>query len=183
MISLTNSNKGFFFLLDGVFAIVILVIGFLILSSHTSVETTEIPLSMISENAVNLLSSVKINELCDETYACSNQKLSEMCPSNIRNMDQTVLDYLGELYVVNKKQDAAQVFRNITLENDLFRQDIFGVELRINDEVIYFQGGKKQQAKDLISVKKVIFGFYEVPPTGEVVFWGPYLAEVDIWQK
>ena len=178
------NKKAFFFVLDGIFALIILLIGFLIISSSSRVTITEVPLSILSENTMDLLASVNVNELCPEDCECSNQKLEEYCSQGrIRNMNQTLLDYMGELYVLGKKSDSESLFRNITMQNDLLRQDIFGVEFRIDGDVIYHQGGDQKKSNELISVKKIIFSYYELRNNGAVVLWGPYLAEVDIWSK
>lgn len=174
-------KKGYFFLMDGIFAIVILVIGGLIVSSNTVRETSEIPLTMFLDNSVELLSSVKINELCNDECFCSNKKLQEFCKNGlILNKGQTLIDYMGELYSQGDNLKISDLFANLTLENNMFRQDVFSVELKIDDETIYFQGKTQEESKDLMSSKKVIFGYYELP-TGIVEFWGPYIAEVNIW--
>jgi hypothetical protein len=181
-----KSKKGEFFLIDGLFSIVILAIGFLIISSNQPKQTNDIPLSILAENTMELFSSVKIDELCD-ACDCSNKKLSEYCLSNyIINKNQTILDSVGEMYsrgTNNYKQRAGQLFKNITLEKNMIREEIYGMELIINGESIYLQGSNQQKAKEMISSKKIIFGVYEFPATGQVVYWGPYLAEVKIWQE
>ena len=172
-------KKAYIFLMDGIFAMVILMIGFLIISSNNPGIQTHVSLDVVSENVIDILSRVKINNLCTNCY-CSNEKLSEFCShSLIKNQDQTILDYFGELYFTNNKEKAREIFLNIT--DELFRQDLYGFDLKINDEVIF--SGDKDKSKNLISRKKLIFGYYEVPQSGEVEFWGPYLLEVQIWEK
>ena len=172
-------KKGYFFLLDGIFALIILVIGYLVISQARAMYTPEIPLYMVSENTMDLLSSIKINELCTGC-SCTNQELQQQC-SSILNREQTLLDYLGELYHTNKRSSAGQLFNSLT--KDFIRQGVFNVEFRIDNNLIYSnlnpQPGK-QEADTLISSKKVIFGFYQTP-AGQVTFWGPYIAEVNVW--
>ncbi len=179
------NKKAYIFLMDGIIAVVILTVGFLLISSNKPDETTEIPISMMTENTMSLFSNIKLYEICDfSDCGCSNDKLSEYCASGyIENKNQTLLDYFGELYNRSMQSRADELFYNITIENDLLRQDIFGVEFKINDETIYLHGINKEKSKDLISSKRIIFGYYEVPSSGIINYWGPYLAEVNVWQE
>jgi hypothetical protein len=174
-----KNKKGYFFLMDGIFAIVILVIGGLIVSSNTVQESTDIPLTMYLDNTVDLFSTVKINELCATDCTCSNEKLEELCTLNL-NQDQTLSDYFGELYSLGREDDIEDLFVNLTIENEMLRQDVFSVELRIDDDQIYFHGKNQINSKELISSKKVIFGYIE-HPDGMLTYWGPYVMEVNIW--
>lgn len=198
MIPLLKTKKGYFFLMDGIFAIVILTIGYLMISSNTPKVSSEVPLAMYLDNTIELLSTVRVYELCSDysQCTCSNAKLSEYCEDGlILNANQTLLDYFGELYYSPDSIDsiaaayfrllASDLFHNLTIENNLFRQDIFGVEFKINGEKIYPNfdtDSSKKQSKNLISSRKLILGYYERADTGEVEFWGPYIAEVNVWE-
>jgi len=174
--------------MDAIFAVVILTIGYLLISSNTPKVTTEVPLTMYLDNTMELLSTIKVDDLCIDysTCACSNPKLSEYCNNNlILNANQTLLDYFGELYNTSNTEEAKELFYNLTVENNLFRQDIFGIEFNINGERIYSNTdtyASKEQSRKLISSRKLIMGYYELPNTGEVKFWGPYIAEVNVWE-
>jgi len=173
-------KKAYIFLMDGIFAVVILIIGFIIISSNKPGMQTTASLEQVSENLVDIFSTVKINDLCTNCH-CSNKKLTEYCnQGHIRNKDQTIFDYIGELYYINNKEKARDMFQNIT--EDLYRKDLFGVELKIDDEIV-FSTNKDGVTKNLISRKKLIFGFYEVSSTGIINFWGPFKVEVNMWEK
>ncbi len=176
-------KKTQFFLIDGIFAMIILITGFMIISSNTSNQAEEVSLSIVSENLMELFSSIRVDEVCNEGV-CTYKKLDNFLTDGfILNKNQTLLDATGELYSKNRKAQAGELFSNITIQSRLVRKDIFGVEFRINNEVLYSQGENKAKSKELISTKKVIFGYYETIGTGAVTFFGPYLAEVDIWQE
>ena len=137
MIPLLKTKKGYFFLMDGIFAIVILTIGYLMISSNTPRVTSEVPLTMYLDNTMELLSTIKVYELCSDfsQCSCSNAKLSEYCEDGlILNANQTLLDYFGELYYSPDPDPIAEayfrllssdLFYNLTVGNNLFRQDIF----------------------------------------------------------
>jgi hypothetical protein len=176
-------KKGEFFLIDGLFSIVILTIGFLLITSNKPTQNNELSLDVLLDNSVDLLSSVKINELCSADCICSNQKLSQYCQNKlIMNHDQTLFDGIGELYSKNKKNEAGELFKNITLEKNMLRSDIFNAQIKIDGESIYMQGEYNNPA-ELISSKKIIFGFYENKELGTVTYFGPYLFEVNIWPR
>ena len=74
---------------------------------------------------------------------------------------------------------AADTFYNLTF--DLFRHDLYGIELKIDNNQIYADPGKST-SKELISRKKIGFGYFERPSKGRVRFFGPYLIEVNLWE-
>jgi hypothetical protein len=185
----TIRKKAYFFLLDGIFAMIILLIGYLLLSKSRITQTPEIPMHLLSESTMDFLSSVKVYELCSnlDTCTCSNTELSQLCNANlIDNYYQSLLDLMGSLYP-DQIPSASSLFQGLTSHTNMLREDIFNVELRINDALIYSSVGNPEQSKDeareLISTKKIIFGFSENFGNGQVEFWGPYLAEVNIWPK
>ena len=107
--------------------------------------------------------------------------LSGYCSGgDVKNSDQTLYDYFGELYYRGKITDAGNLFSNIT--GSFYRKELFGVQLVIDRQNIYSDQGKAE-SEELISRKKVIFGFYEEKSTGVVRFWGPYVLEVNVWSR
>ena len=91
-------KKAFFFLMDSIFAMVILTIGYFVVSSNKGVVNADLPLNVAVEGTIDILSSVEINEMCNSCN-CSNAKLEELCiAGDVKNSDQTIMDFLGELY-------------------------------------------------------------------------------------
>jgi hypothetical protein len=174
------TNKAYIFMMDGMFAIVVLVIGLLIIMSTKPYATNEIQVSMVSENVVGLLSQVKIIDLCDGCK-CTNAKLKELCQnSEIKNNESTLLGYFGELYSFGDKNHMiTDLFSN--LSNDLYRKDLYGSEIKIQNITLYSDSGIGT-SRNLISRKKMVFGYYE-QGNGIVEFWGPYNVEVNTWEK
>lgn len=176
------NRKAYFFLMDAIFAMVILMIGFMIITSTKPNNADEIPLDQVSENIVDVLSAVKIDELCNDDCECSEQIIETFCPT-IKNKEQTILDYLGEVYDEDPLQlnnKAKRVFTNVI--EDLYRQDLYGVELIIDNNQLY-EDGDKEGSGNLITAKRVLFGYYEDSLNGDIDYWGPYLLEINIWEK
>jgi hypothetical protein len=173
------SKKGYFFLMDGIFAIVILVIGFILITANQPRVETELNAKLISQNIIDIMSSIKIEDICNECM-CTIQKISENCESLlVSNNKITLLDYMGELYFRNNIDLANITFTNIT--NDLYRHDLYEVELIVDDKVIKTDI-TKDKSRHLISRKKVLFGYFELDD-GTVEFWGPYMSEINVWEK
>jgi hypothetical protein len=187
--------------MDGIFAIVILLTGYLIISSNRSLGSTEAPLGSTLQNGVDLLSTIKIKEICSLNCDCRNRQLKQLCiEGKIADFDQTLLNYFGELYTTSTYPNqfrtdmnrSTLLFKNLTLENNIFREELFGIEFKIinkSNEIIVYRSladetqDSRQKSKNLISSKTVVFGSYVINSTGEVYFWGPYLAEVELWEK
>lgn len=187
------NKKAYFFIMDGIFALMILMIGFLILTSSRHALPDETMLTAESENIMDVLADVKINDLCDvDTCTCSVQALSDLCDGgDIHNFDQLLMDYFGELFYrydaapdslkSDIEQDINSLFRGLT--EDLYRTDLYGIRLVIEDHGFY-SDANPEQSKILYSSKKIVFGYYDQnTPDVDVVFWGPYILEVDLWKK
>jgi hypothetical protein len=180
-------KKGYIFLMDAIFAVILLVIGVIIVSSNRIAVSSEIPLSISLDNSLDFLSSVKIADIC-EGCSCSVKKMSELCLDNeIKNSQESLLDYLGELYSRDKVPDAFSLIENISNEKDIFKEkELFDVEIRINDAQIYPNidlSDKKKKTKNLLSSRRIIFGYYENNLTGAINYWGPYEVKTEIWEK
>ncbi len=172
------TKKGYFFLIDGIFAVVILMIGFIIIMSQRPHAEENNNLEIVSGSIMELFSKIRVSQLCDGC-SCSVKKLGNYCSRGmVKNTNQGLFDYLGELYYLGKKQEAGDLFLNITYSQ--IRQDLYGVELLINNERVTPQ---IEKGHNLISRKGISFSFYEIPETGEVRFFGPYKIEVNFWEK
>lgn len=178
-------KKGYFFLVDVFFAVFILSAGYLLIRSGSTRIQNEVALATPLENSMQFLSTIRVNEICPNSSTCTNTNLSDAYLS-ITNMNQSLLDALGELYKKNNLPEASSVFIGAIAQGEMMDPQTTGFELIINDTRIYPDYDtvpEKNMARDIISSKRLIFGSYDVQPTGEVIFWGPYIAEVNAWQK
>jgi len=175
-------RKGYFFLMDVIFAIVILTIGYMMIASNRISVHDEVPLALVAENTMDLLSTVNINDLCDSECECSDEIIEDLCTSGkILNKEQSLLDYFGEMKdndEVDEEKYGDVLFSELI--NKTIRTDLFNAELVVDGVTLYEDPGR-DKSLDLISSKKIGFGFYEDRAIGEVYYWGPYLIEVNIW--
>lgn len=188
------NKKAYIFIIDGIIAVFILATGFLLLTSQKPQESLEMPLSLVLDNGMSLLSNIKIEDVCDNGCSCENPALSSLCAGQrLTNNRSTLLDAFGELYYKSTLgsgnpaylTNATKLFENLTAQHDLFRHEVTHIELQIDGHVIYTDSAgadTKTRSDHLISGKRIIFGYYENPANGEVRFWGPYIAEVEVWE-
>jgi hypothetical protein len=179
-------KKAYIFLMDGIFAVILLVIGLIIVSSNRVNEYSETPLAVTLDNSLSLLSSVKVSDIC-QGCNCSIKKIGELClAGDIKNERQSLLDLMGELYSRNRNMGAYLILKNITDEKDIFREnELFGAEIDINNARIYPNSTSigKDKSKNLLSSKRLIFGYYENPEDGTITYWGPYEVRAELWEK
>lgn len=167
-------------MLDAVFAIMILTVGFMIISSSKPKLSDELPLSTISENIFGIMSSVKINEICTGC-ACSSQVLSDYCShGKIKNPDETLLDYIGEMHNASISDEEIKNFY-LDIISNFVRDDLYHTDLIIDGHVVYPNTGKNTSL-ELISGKRLAFGYNEDTLAGTVKYWGPYIIEVNVWK-
>ena len=173
-------KKAYIFMLDVVFASMILMIGFMIISSTKTREIDDIPLPQASEGIIDTISKIRLSEICDRCN-CSISVIEDYCSRGlIRNMDATIAGSLGEMYHRGEDDEVIGEMFNMTSQK-LFRKDIFSRDLSIDGRVIFSDQGKAESS-EVISARRMIIGYYENRFTGEVTFWGPYVLEVSVWK-
>jgi len=123
-----------------------------------------------------LLTQVRVRDLCDGC-PCTNLKLGELCQAEfVRNPDDSLLDTITDISTRDTGK-AQQLFLNIT--DPFIRHDLYGVALIVGGHNVvpgYYND------KDLVSRKKMSFGYYENESNGNVTFWGPTLVELEMWE-
>ena len=173
------NRKGYFFLIDSIFALGVLVIGaFLIFSSYAKTPPKE-DATTLAESTMDFFSNTKINEV-NNAYAGVGGVLWQQ--GIITNEENTLLQQLGEFYAKNNLGTAEKFIANIT-ENSIPPQYLF--EFRMDNTLLYPQAPSqshlrsKDATKVLIPSKKVAYGFLS-QETGDL--FGPYESEVLVWQ-
>lgn len=173
-------KNAYFFLIDSILALGILVIGgFIVYSSYTKIPAKE-DSSFLSETAMGFFTGTKIKNL-NSPYAGLNGQLWQQ--GIITNEDNTLLQQIGVFYAKNDIVTAEKFISNIT-ENTIPKQYLF--EFRIDDQLLYPRNpsqnhlNSKASTQVLIPSRKLVHGFLN-EETGEL--FGPYSAEVLVWKK
>ncbi len=173
------AKKGYFFLIDSMLALGILVIGsFLVFSAYTKVPSKQ-ESTILSKDVMDFFTSNKLKDINNE-YGGVGGELWEA--GNITNAENTLLQQVGEFYTGNNLGIAEKFIVNLT-ENIVPQQYLF--EFWMDDVLLHPQNPSqshiysKGNTSVLIPSKKIVYGFLD-EETGDL--FGPYTAEVLVWQ-
>lgn len=148
-----RDKKGILFTIDALFAVLIIVTALIFMSKNFIKEDKNNDLSYVSYDLVKSFSNIKTNEL-------NNSYLKELISSGvINNTDTTILEIIGELYVLNRTYEAEQLTKNITSELIPSR---YGFAIAVNNEIVY--SNNKSLERGLISSKRLISGIEKFKP-------------------
>ena len=170
-------KKGFYFTLDSIVAGGIILTLIMLISPSYIEEHTYINLNYLSNDLIGVLGRTTVDEV-DNTYIGSlvNDK-------SITNLNNTILEQIGEFWADNRPDLANKTASNAT---DLWVPDNIGVGIWINNETIYNRDMPIR--KSLISSKKIISGIKKGNPQGHgsrnnpPALWGPAIIEVRVWE-
>lgn len=172
-------KKGYFFTLDSMLSLGILILGsFLIFSSYTLVPS-KIQTNILAKDIIDFFGNTKIEELNNQ-YAGIGGTLWQQ--GLIIDKDNSLLQQLGEFYFSNNLIIAEKFIVNIT--NNLVPPQ-FSFEFWIDDNLIFPSVlteehiFSKNSTDLLLTSRKITFGLIN----DSAVLIGPYDVEVLVWQK
>lgn len=173
-------KRGYFFVLDAVLGLFVLIIGvFLITSSYVDVpQPTQV--GLLSDDLLNFLANTKIKELNNPYGGIGGQLWIQ---GDITDPDNSLLQQIGEFYATNKLDTAEKFIQNVSkgVVPDQFRYEV------LMDSIILYpktQSAEHIKSKNstalLLTSKKITFGI--INKTTSNIF-GPYKAEVFVWER
>lgn len=173
-------KRGYFFVLDAMLALSILVIGvFLVTSSYVKVpQPTQVVL--LSDDLLTFLSNTKIKDL-NNPYAGIGSELWNK--GSITDADNSLLQQTGEFYATNNLDTAEKFIQNVSKG---IVPPQFSYEVWMDGVILYPKTPTAEHIKSrngtelLTTSKKLTFGIIN-KTTGNV--WGPYKAEVFLWER
>ncbi|MCX8147237.1 MAG: hypothetical protein N3D84_02105 [Candidatus Woesearchaeota archaeon] len=171
-------KRGYFFTLDVLIALIIIVIGFLAIWSSIAARSLITQPYFLAQDLLDFLQSTKNKDVSSLPYVT---KL--IADGNITNYENTVLEQIGLFYYLNSiyhnKQDILYGYTKEILSNATPEQ--YSFEFLLNGSTIYTQQGLSNKAQkdsdSLISAKTIVvvsISRDELPQT--------YIAEVRVWQ-
>ena len=192
-----KSRKGYFFILDAMLGLITLVIGvFLITSAYVSApQSTQV--AFLSEDLMRFLSNTKVKDL-NNIYAGIGGSLQSR--GYIEDPSNSLLQQIGEFYEKSRQNyplptgetepymQIAQKFVQNVSEGSIPWQ--FRYAFCINGEAIYpvassscmsyinSQQGASQSVL-LRNSRNIAFGIL----INDKEIWGPYKAEVFVWES
>jgi len=175
-----HKKRGYFFILDAMLALLVLVIGvFLITSSYINVPQPA-QVGLLSDNLLDFLSNSKIKDI-NNPYAGIGGELWNK--GSITDADNSLLQQIGIFYATNDKGTAAKFIQNVS-EGIVPGQ--FKYEVWIDGSMLYpaeitaEHAQSRNSTKLLLTSKKITFGILN-STTGDI--FGPYKAEVFLWER
>ena len=179
-IKMLIKKRGFFFVLDAMLGLFILIIGvFLITSSYVNVPQPS-QVGLISDDLLNFLAKTRIKEL-NNPYAGIGGELWNS--GIITDPDNSLLQQIGEFYAGNQLDIAEKFIQNVS-------KDIIPVQFRYevwtDGKILYPRfppeehTKSKSNTKIMLTSKKITFGIINKTTSD---LWGPYKAEVFVWEK
>ena len=183
-------KKGYYLILDSFIAIVILLIGIFLITSLSLRKPEQAIAKNYAQDVISFMAFAKINDLCN-ACACGDATLSNLClNSKIGNLDNTIIELIGELHSRNEKGKIKQLIESLIVGN-AFVPNKFGFSFILHESADYEYyptlktppdpDSTSDTTNSLMQSKKIIFGFWE-DGSGNINYWGPYTIEARIWQ-
>jgi len=177
---MTLKKRGYFFVLDAVLGLMVLVTGvFLITSSYIDVPQP-VQVELLSDDLLNFLSNTKIKDL-NNPYAGIGGELWKQ--GEITEAENSLLQQIGEFYATNKPDTAEKFIQNVSKESipSQFRYEVW-----MNGAILYPKTPSAEHIESknstglLLTSKKITFGVINKTTSN---LWGPYKSEVFVWER
>ena len=181
-------KRGYFFILDAVLALLVLVIGVFVVTSYYVEAPKPVQVGLLSGDLLAFLANNKIKEINNPYVGIGGELWNQ---GFITDPENTLLQQIGEFYKKYEDDptddsylDFAEKFIQNVSKNAVPPQ--FRYEIWMNDVILYPKTPSsghltsKDNAKILITSKRLTFGVMD-KKTGEI--WGPYKAEAFVWER
>ena len=171
-------KKGYFFTLDAMISMGILVLGSMLIFSAYTRLPSQTQASELAQGTMEFLSSTKIKDLNNEYVGIGGILWNA---GNITNGDNTLLQQMGQFYYEGNTGNARVFLQNVTAP---LIPGQFRLEFWIDSRMVYPKEADRQHNASknsttiLIPSKKIVYG--TIGESAEL--FGPYEAEALVWQ-
>ncbi|MDP3764882.1 MAG: hypothetical protein Q8R04_00060 [Nanoarchaeota archaeon] len=177
---MTIKKRGYFFVLDAMLGLFVLVIGVILInSSYVNVpQSTQV--GLLSDDLLNFLSNKKIKDLNNPYGGIGGELWNN---GIITDADNSLLQQIGEFYAANKLDIAEKFIQNVStgIIPIQFKYEVWMDNVILYPKIPSLEHiSSKNSTGILITSKKLTFGIIN-QATGNI--WGPYKAEVFVWEK
>ena len=173
-------KKGIYFTIDSIIAGGIILIVIILASSFYLSERPSIHLSYLSQDLIKILTTITVEEI-------DNEYINSLISSGeITNLDNTVLEQIGEFWAENTEDGRIMANRSFSNVTTPWISNTTGFGLWIDNETIYKRDMPVK--KSLVSIKKIISGITKGQTSGAETrkdpptLWGPAIVEVRVWE-
>ncbi|MBI2653913.1 hypothetical protein HYX02_03815 [Candidatus Woesearchaeota archaeon] len=175
-----QKKRGYFFILDAVLGLFVLVIGvFIISSSYFSAPQTA-QVSFLADDVLDFLANTKISELNNQYAGIGGQLWLQ---GQITEPENSLLQQTGEFYATNKLDIAEKFIQNVSkgVVPEQFRYEVVMEGALLYPRVPSAEHIKSRNNTEiLLTSKKITFGILNKTTSS---IWGPYKAEVFVWER
>ena len=173
-------KRGFFFILDAVLGLTVLIIGIFLITSLYVKAPQPAQVRLLSDDLLDFLSNNKIKEL-NSPYAGIGGELWNK--GIIKDADNSLLQQIGEFYAKNNLDTAEKFIQNVSkgVMPEQFRYEVW-----LDGTLLYPKAPSTEHIKSksntaiLLTSKKLTFGIINRTTSD---LWGPYKAEVFVWER
>jgi len=181
--------------MDAFIAMIILSIGFIVITSNYSYAPAQVSTQQIANDILNVLQSAKIPDFCNPGCGTVLAGYDSLIKNKGNN---TLLELIGELEISypSKIDELLQKSIKPIMDNNypnyqyafqltnsvgaaLHFYSPIGVSSMANLE----NEDEYKDAQITISSKRIIIGYYYADTLKRIEYWGPYTAQVRVWQK
>ena len=168
-------KTGFFFTFDAILALGVLVVAFMLILSTFYHQPEEKQTVIYSEDLMDIFATTKVNEVQqDEVFRMWCTRCQGAL--HLANPENTLLEQMGEFYSIgpSQYQYAERIARSIS-KGLVKRQYSYAIYIN-KTQIFNLSKRSEEDALLLIASKKLVYGIQ-----GQDL-WGPYVAEVRVWQ-
>jgi len=175
-----ENKKGYFFTLDAVLGLLVLVIGVVLIASSYVKSPQSAQVEFLSDDLLNFFFNVKVKDLNNPYAGIGGQLWNQ---GEITDGDNSLLQQIGEFYTLNKLDLAEKFVQNVSFGAVPGQ---FYYEMWIDGKLIYPRNPTETHIKSkdktnlLLTSKILTFGIINKTTSNA---WGPYKAEVFVWEK
>jgi len=173
-------KRGYFFILDAVLGLSVLVIGvFLITSSYVNVPQPA-QVGLLSDDLLDFLSNNKIKDLNNPYAGIGGEFWNQ---GIITDADNSLLQQIGEFYAANNFDTAEKFIQNVSkgIVPSQFRYEVWIDGTILHPQIPSAEHIKSRNSTELLlTSKKLTFGIINKTTSD---LWGPYKAEVFLWER
>lgn len=172
-------KRGYFFVLDAMLGLFILIIGIFLVASFYLRASPPVQVKLLSDDLLNFLSNTKIRDLNNQYAGIGGQLWNQ---GSITEADNSLLQQIGEFYSKNDFDTAEKFIQNVSVQVPYQ----FEYEVWMNSRLLYPQSpsalhmASKGNTTLLLTSKKITFGILNRTTSD---LWGPYKAEVFVWER
>ena len=175
-----HEKRGYFFFLDAILGLFVLVIGVLLITSSYVNIPKPTQVGLLADDLLGYLSTKKIKDL-NNPYAGIGGELWDQ--DIIIDADNSLLQQIGEFYATNELVIADKFIENVSKGVVPLQ---FNYEVWLDNKVLYprlqsaAHNASKTNTQIMLTSKTITFGLIN-KSTSDI--WGPYKAEVYVWEK